>query len=528
MTFASEWEPGTRTLHLRGRHGAWSLRPWPDPAVLAAIGTGGTADPPLFLELADAPACSADAVGLVAAGRAVPADLRRCVAAFAPPAEQLRALRLLHEQPACRALVTHAPALGRALLATWQHTAARDTLAELLRARAGRAQSRALLGWLGLPDSSAMLRAVQKVRDPRAWTLHDLQRLGDWLRTEPKTVQHLPGLRRIHVEVWQAARRTGPEGLLGVAFYRALLDPAGAPTADSIESALRVMEAAGLHMPRLLRPVRSPLELGQRLFAALEVQRTLGPPAPVRPAGGPVPCPMAMPDWIRPLATAADLACEGDEMGHCVGATAYRADLEAGRGFGFAVHHAAGRATAWVLPTRRAGVVRLADLQGPEDTEPDDEVRLTVTGWVDRHNAWAQHVLHGGPLPTGAPVTVPEAARAFQREAAVELDEVVGALLSLSGVGEPEPLERGEPGIPDLEEVLSMDLAHLVADTVSLREELSGLVARWRGMEAPGPAAQDAILLDFARCAGLLVRTMAGDAAELLDRLDPDDGPEPL
>ena len=65
-----------------------------------------------------------------------------------------------------------------------------------------------------------------------------------------------------------------------------------------------------------------------------------------------------------------------------------------------------------------------------------------------------------------------------------------------------------------LEHQVEDSLAEVVRETVELRAELSRLVQHLRGLEAPGPDAQDAILLDFARCATLFAHAFS---TELVD-----------
>lgn len=535
-SMACWWQADTRTLDLRTRACAWRVRLWPDPAVLIAIGPATAAAPPLHLMLADAPVASAELVDLVVAARTVPAPVRRCVASCIPAQEQLPGLQLLHTVPQALPLLLAVPALGRALLATWTLSADKEGLTKLLQAHQGRAQTRALLRWLGLPDKGAMLKAVQKVADPIRWTLHDLRHLAQWLSTEPKTVQHLPSLSTTQLRVWQSARRSGVAGVLGSGVYRGLHMAPLPEGLDALPDALAHLADAGARDRRLLRPVDSPLELAQRLFLALAETRTQAAPRATVPPGRPIPSPMHTPAWISPLATPDALRAEGEQMRHCAGLDEYRTALLAGRGYGYAVHHPAGRATAWISATAQAGLVRLVDLQAAEDVEPDPEVRSAVAAWVDAHNAWARHTLHGGALPAGPPAEVPDAAGNFRLVERVDLHALTHALLLLGAPmapardAQPCPAQPDTPDptwAEDLEAALQRSLWDLIQDTTRLRDELMDLVQDWTGVSAPDAAQQDAIALDFARSCQLLVRALARERSALVDALEPDDDPVP-
>lgn len=533
-SLACWWQAESHTLDLRSRAGAWRVRLWPDPAVLAAVGPASAAAPPLHLLLADAPVVSTELVDLVVAARTVPAPVRRCVASCIPAAEQLLGLQLLHAVPEAQPLLRAVPALGRALISAWTLGTDQAGLAVALQAHQGRAQTRALLRWLRLPDSGAMLKAVSKVADPTRWTLHDLSQLAAWLAAEPKTVQHLPRLHSAQLRVWQHARRAGVADALRVGVYRGLAEGAGDRGLETLPDALAHLARAGASDRRLLRPIDSPLDLAQRLFAALAETRAQGAARRVAVPGSPVPTPMSVPDWIEPLATPAALTAEGGHMRHCAGREEYRVALLGGCGYGFAIHHPAGRATAWVTATGQAGVVRLTDLQAAEDAEPDPAVRSAVAAWADAHNAWATHTLHGGPLPASPPVPVPEAAAGFVIREPADLRTLTTALLALSS---PDALDAesaldaaaAEPadsiGAVDLEAALHRNVWHLVEDIQRLRDSLVEIVGQWRDVPAPTEAEQDAIAVDFARICHLLVRTLSREREALAEALDSDDAP---
>jgi hypothetical protein len=521
------WQADTRTLHLRGALGAWRLRLWPAPTLDAVLAPTTGYAPPLHLDLAELPCVSAELAGLVAALRSVPLGVRRCVARFAPPHEQLFGLQLLDAVPEVRSLLEAVPSLGRALLATWRLAGDRAALSGCLRAERGRAQTRAVLRFLGLSDAMAMVKAVQKVRDPHRWTIHTLTDLDAWLRAAPKTVQHLPDLRRGQVAAWRAARDAGVGELLRPGFFTALPVPLADPVVAGLPGVFALLRRAGEDAPRIRRPVRSAAELGERVFAAISLQGgVVASVPPVGPDGG-VLSPVHPPPWIRPLGTPAALAAEGQEMRHCLGQPAYLSDLREGRGYGYAVAHEAGRATAWVRPTERPGIVALVDLQGPEDVEPDPALRSAVQAWLDAHCAWAAHALHGGPVPTGSCVPVPDAARSFVRGHAGGVEDLLPVLLGIAAPEEEAPAPSAAlDARPDpwwtlsLERALHENLHHLAQDAVLLREELAGLVHGLRGLTAPGPDEQDAILLDFARCAVLFEQALATEAGDLADLVE--------
>ena len=531
-SLACWWQADAQVLDLRSRRGAWRVRLWPEPAVLTTIGPAAGGAPPLHLLLADAPVVSAELVDLVVAVRTIPAPIRRCIARCVPPAEQLRGLQLLHAVPAARPLLEAVPALGRALLAAWTLAPDRASLADVLRDHTGRAQTRALLRWLGLPDTGAQLKALQKIADPTRWTLHDLRQLAAWQAAEPKTVQHLPHLTSTHLRLSQMAARAGVRGCLRVGVYRGLTVPPGAAGLESLPDALVQLAQAGRLDRRLLRPIHSPLELAQRIFTALAAHRGATPPAPDPKGPAGVPSPVSVPGWIRPLQSPAALVTEGRRMRHCIGEAGFQDDLVAGRGYGFAVSHPAGRATAWVRPTERPGVVALVDLQGAEDVEPDPAVRSAVLSWIEAHNAWAAHVLHGDALPSGSPVEIPGAAAGFRSDTPACVASLTAALLVLDGdaphpnggaAGDLADAVAAAVGSEDLEDVLERNLRYLIEDTLRLREALAEIVHRWRDVEPGTAEQQDAVVLDFTRCCLLLVRTLAAEREALADALDAPD-----
>ena len=173
-------------------------------------------------------------------------------------------------------------------------------------------------------------------------------------------------------------------------------------------------------------------------------------------------------------------------------------------------------------------MVTLTDLQAVDDVEPPAEVRVAVQQWVDTHNRWAMYRLHGGPMPLGDAVAVPDAAERFMARSSQALEPLLRVLVCAGlptdrvGAHDPSDPPLPEPTTPSvdpwwvqtLEHQVEDSLAEVVRETVELRAELSRLVQHLRGLDAPGPDAQDAILLDFARCATLFAHAFS---TELVD-----------
>ena len=430
-TSSCTWDPDTRTLSILSAHGAWSVRLWPEPAAVHIAGPRATASPPLFLELAGMPSPrSPVAIAIALGARTIPEPVRTCVLGFAPASEQLTALRALHRVPELLPLLKERPVLGRLTCTAVeaQRERARELSDGLEAAANGRARRRVLLDWLGLPTTAAFQRMLDRTVAPSCWRPEDLRGLADWSLESPKLVWHLQVLSPGQVRMWEMVHDRGVPHLLTRELLVALQHHTDLPGGVDLAVALDAIALGEQCSGRKAQPCRTGRDLARRMLDALDRMPGADPAAVPRGPGGGVACPIICPAEVRPLATQTAHTLEGVELEHCLEDPAWFARQSEGEGYAFAVVHPAGRVTAWIGSTSEAGVFTLEALHGLRDAAPAVDLEAFVRAWIERHNAWARHLLHGGPRPPGEPVAIPHAAMRF-----VDLPQDLSRTLMLVG-----------------------------------------------------------------------------------------------
>ncbi len=445
----------TRTLSIFNRFTAWNVRLWPNPEVVHVAGPRSAQSPPLYLELAVAPAPRTPiAVAISLASGFIPDRIRECVVRSAPASEQFPVLQALAAVPALLEVLEDRPVLGRVTGAEMQVSAERvEQLRTALEvASSGRTKRVALLAWLGLPTDASFQRMLARAVAPAAWRPEDLQGLAEWASRAPKLPRHLPALSPGQVRLWQMVDERSLGHLLTHDLLVSLQNHMALPLTGELATALDAIAVDEQGSGRKARAWRSGLDLAQCLLDAVKGSGAalLGGP-PREPDGG-VPCPLISPTWARPLRTEADFQREGATMHHCIGNGRYFIREATGEGYGFAVAHPSGRLSVWLDATSETGVFSVGEMTGAQNSDVPVEAENAVREWVEEHNRWARYLLHDGPRPVGPAKKLPAVVHRFTTTQSDITDTLVrvGNIASqwASRVEPENPMEDLEPWPP--------------------------------------------------------------------------------
>lgn len=348
----------------------------------------------------------------------LPAALARLCARRSPP---------IPRPPGLARSVQFAPLVG-----AWLQECSDEVLARIeaqLQALPPRARPRALLAALGLPASMSFWRLLVRVGEPAGWDGPARAALLRVWTHDPTPLRHCAVPMPAQIHLLDRARARGVPRWIG----GGLLDAIGraavpAEVADAVATVLHARWIRGG-----ARPTGGPAwqSIAQVVAAALELLAR-GEPW----AGGPVPPPLALGPWARPLDTPAALQTAAQEMDNCLDEPVWARLLTGGLGYGWTVDRAGERATVWVGPTARPGELVLHQVLGPGNGAPCPAIEGLVEDALSAYNHRATD--HVGVSPCTDPP--PSSPGLFS------LPDTIDALLR--AVPPPHPIQGLDTGAP--------------------------------------------------------------------------------
>lgn len=331
----------------------------------------------------------------VAAWKTVPEPVQRAAEGISPRREAWSALSLLARCPGALELAASVPLLACALsignavrplrvTQLWRSTRLLLTLPD------GMARWRKIAAWLGFDGSKSfvnLLRRMETETHSHQWDADSFATLrAVW--NNPlgrKRLCHAQQVDHAVVATLGAAVSLGVLERLPSAYFDAAFS-GGGPSYYGWALQRAVSAWRALRPGRIIPAWATVEEMEaehERLRA--EARRLYANTQPVALPSFPRP-PFEGTAEIRPLTSTESLRAEGAAMQHCIGNASWDRMARFRRGYGYAVHLRAERATLWLARNpERITEFAPTEFRGPKNTPPSKEIVRLVAQWLDGH-----------------------------------------------------------------------------------------------------------------------------------------------